>query len=185
MIQNDYQRKVILFIAMSLDGYIADENGGIDWLCGQDQTAENPDTYAAFIQNIDAIVMGWKTYNQIITELSPQKWMYKGLTSYVVSHRLQPSTDEIKFTDRQPEELIRYLKKQNSDKNIWICGGAKIVSQLLCSDLIDEFYISVIPTILGKGIRLFYSEHQKIDLELIKSNNYNGIVELIYKRRKH
>ena len=55
-------RKVILFIAMSLDGYIADQNGGVDWLQGQDSNQETKDIYTEFIQNIDTVIMGWNTY---------------------------------------------------------------------------------------------------------------------------
>ena len=62
-------KKVSLFIAMSLDGYIADSNGRVDWLNGQSENEENIDTYSEFIQNIDTVIMGWNTYHQIVTEL--------------------------------------------------------------------------------------------------------------------
>lgn len=66
-------RKVILFIAMSLDGYIADRNGKVDWLNSQDDHVENLNTYSIFIEGVDTVVMGWNTYHQIITELSPKE----------------------------------------------------------------------------------------------------------------
>ena len=73
-------RRIILFIAMSLDGYIADEKGGVGWL-SDTQTEENgEDSYSHFIKEIDTVVMGWNTYHQIVTELSPGEWVYKGLT---------------------------------------------------------------------------------------------------------
>ena len=65
-------REVVLFIAMSLDGYIADEQGGVEWLRGQDPGAADPDSYADFIRDVDTVVMGWNTYHQIMTELSPE-----------------------------------------------------------------------------------------------------------------
>lgn len=68
-------RKVVLFIAMSLDGYIADEHGNVDWLNGQDMSVENIDTYSVFVQDVDTVIMGWDTYHQIVTELSPVEWM--------------------------------------------------------------------------------------------------------------
>lgn len=64
-------RKVSLYIAMSLDGYIADRNGSVDWLNGQDGDTENIDTYSTFIKDMDTVIMGWNTYHQITTELSP------------------------------------------------------------------------------------------------------------------
>ena len=71
-------KKVILFIAMSLDGYIADKHGGVSWLNGEDKNIESADTYTDFIKHIDTVIMGWNTYEQIVTELSPKQW--KGLS---------------------------------------------------------------------------------------------------------
>lgn len=69
-------REVVLFIAMSLDGYIAESDGGVEWLSGQDADAEDQDSYSEFAQNIDTVVMGWNTYHQIVTELSSDEWVY-------------------------------------------------------------------------------------------------------------
>lgn len=70
-------RKVVLFIAMSLDGYIADKDGKVGWLTGQDAHAENEDTYSEFVTGIDTVIMGWDTYHQVATELSPSEWVYR------------------------------------------------------------------------------------------------------------
>lgn len=80
-------RDVILFIAMSLDGYIADRQGGVAWLCGEEADADMPDTYGTFVRDIDTVIMGWNTYHQIVTELSPNDWVYKGLDCHVLTHR--------------------------------------------------------------------------------------------------
>lgn len=118
-------RKTVLYIAMSLDGYIADENGNVDWLKGQDADVENEDTYSEFVKSIDTVVMGWKTYYQVATELSPSEWVYSDLTSYVITHREQASEETIRFLCEAPADLIKRLKAQ-SGKDIWICGGADI-----------------------------------------------------------
>lgn len=68
-------KKISLFIAMSLDGYIADNNGRVDWLNGQENDSENIDVYSEFVKNIDTVIMGWNTYHQIVTELSPNDWV--------------------------------------------------------------------------------------------------------------
>lgn len=175
-------RKVVLYIAMSLDGYIADERGSVNWLRGQDINVENIDTYSVFVQNVDTVIMGWDTYHQIVTELSPEEWVYSDLISYVVTHRNLPSKNAIFFTGKSPCDLVKELKSKDG-KDIWICGGASIVQQLMETDLIDEYYISVIPTILGSGIRLFGTVRDEIKLKLISTQTYNGIVELIYTRR--
>lgn len=175
-------RTVVLFLAMSLDGYIADRNGGVDWLSGQSEQEESIDTYAAFVKDIDTVIMGWNTYHQVVTELSPEKWIYSDLTSYVVTHRELPSTDQIIFTKEDPCALVKKLK-QEPGKHIWICGGSKVIQQLMEEDLIDRYYISVIPTILGDGIRLFGNMEKEIKLQLIKTQTYNGITDLVYQHR--
>lgn len=175
-------RKAVLFIAMSLDGYIADNNGGVEWLNGQGNDNENIDTYSEFVKDIDTILMGWNTYHQVVTELSPTEWVYDDFTTYVITHNKNKSTEKIHFTDENPTQLLKELKA-NDGKDIWICGGANLVSQLMRAELIDKYYISVIPTLLGKGIRLFKELENEQKLFLIKTNNYNGIVELIYEHR--
>lgn len=175
-------REISLFIAMSLDGYIADSRGGVDWLTGQKEDGEMIDTYSLFIRDVDTVLMGWNTYHQIVTELSPEQWIYEGLKTYVFTHSEYLSSDEICFTDREPEELLEELRQQEG-KKIWICGGANLVGQLRGKGLIDEYYISVIPTLLGDGIRLFEDKSTEQKLELVSTQNYNGIVDLVYKRR--
>lgn len=175
-------RRVILYIAMSLDGYIADKNGGVDWLSGQDAEGAEEGTYSEFTQGIDTVVMGWNTYAQVKTELSPEIWPYEELTSYVITHRNEKSTDNIKFVGEEPCELITRLKEM-SGKDIWICGGSSIIQPLICENLIDEYRVSVIPTILGNGISLFGNRETELQLRLKETKMYNGIVELVYTRR--
>ena len=123
-------RESILFIAMSLDGYIADRNGGVDWLAGQGNESETIDVYGQFAKDIDTVFMGWKTYNQVVTELSPEKWPYEEFTTYVFTHRKQESSEKICFTQEHPAELLKKLKLEQG-KNIWICGGAYLAQQLI------------------------------------------------------
>ena len=177
-------RKAILFIAMSLDGYIADRNGGVEWLSGHGDPEEDIDSWSEFVKNVDTVIMGHNTYTQIVTELSPDEWVYSGLKSFVITHDCveRSEKEDITFTSEAPEELLRRLLKKEG-KDIWICGGSKIIAPLISEDLIDEYHISVIPTILGGGLRLFPEAGRELKLKLIRQRNYNGIVELVYTGR--
>ena len=162
-------RRTVLYIAMSLDGYIADAFGRGDWLEGQDPADENEGTYPEFIQTVDTVIMGWKTYYQIVTELSPDEWVYSNLTTYVITHHEKEPEEKIRFVQDSPVSLIRNLKN---------------VRQLMKDDLIDRFYISVIPIVLGDGIRLFGKSEKRLELKLLEIRSWNGITELRYEMRK-
>lgn len=175
-------RKISLFIAMSLDGYIADSKGGVDWLKGQGDDNENIDTYSEFVKDIDTVLMGRNTYHQIVTELSPTEWVYSDFKTYVITHTEHISSEKIRFTNVNPIDLLKKLKAEKG-KDIWICGGANLVQQLIYEDFIDQYYISIIPTLLGSGIRLFENTKREVKLKLLKTQTYNGITDLVYTRR--
>ena len=176
-------RNVILYIAMSLDGYLADANGGVAWLDGDGSDSLHPGSYEAFSETVDTVLMGYRTYRQIVTELSPETWPYCGKTTYVWTHRELPAAEGIVFTSQSPAELIAALKTQPG-QDIWVCGGANVVQQLLALDLLDRLFVTVIPTLLGDGIRLFSQQERELPLKLIAVERYNGMAELRYQRRK-
>ena len=176
-------KKVVLYIAMSLDGYIADCKKSVNWIKGQDDSVEMQDTYSAFFDNVDTVIMGKRPYEQITTELSPSRWPYSGAITYVFTHDASMTdTVDIKFTNANPCQLVNKLREETG-KNIWICGGADIINQLMKEDLIDIFHISIIPTILGGGTKLFEETGSMINLGLVNTLNYNGVIEVVYKRR--
>lgn len=173
-------RDVILYIAMSLDGYIADINENVDFLCGDNSDSNNAGSYEDFIQTIDTIILGYNTYNQIVTELSPNNWPYLGKKTYVITSKNIESKDDIVFINEDLKTFVNKLKNE-SGKNIWICGGANIINQLL--NEIDKFFVTVIPTILGDGIPLFKKHENELKLKLTSTNQYNGIIDLVYEKR--
>lgn len=175
-------RKTVLYLAMSLDGYIADAKGGVGWLEGDGSDRENPGSYPAFYDSVDTIVMGYRTYRQIMEELSPDRWAYPGKRCYVLTHRSIADTREVSFVQGAPGRLLDKLRRQEG-LNIWVCGGADTVRQLMDEGQIDEFCISVIPTLLGEGIPLFTPGRRPMPLRLISSHSYNGITDLWYERR--
>ncbi len=175
--------KTVLYIAMSLDGYIATENKAIDWLSGDGSAADSMGSYDSFYETVDRVIMGYATYNQVVTELSPDIWPYEGKKSYVLTSKALPDTENIKFISTPLPELIKKLKVEG-EKDIWICGGSKLVNSMMSENLIDRYHITVIPTILGGGIPLFEKSYVEHKLKLISANNCgNGFVDLIYEPR--
>ena len=176
-------RKVVLYIAVSLDGYIADKNGDVDWLGGQDEGYEGDYGYGLFLDGIDTVILGFRTYQQIVTQLSPDQWVYEGLQSYVVSHQTDLEDEKgIRFVNERPVSLIDRLKAQPG-KDIWICGGADIVNQLIHGDRIDEYHLTIMPVLLGDGIRLFDGNDKMKSLKLIGVKSENGVIDCRYERR--
>lgn len=175
-------RKTTLFIPMSLDGYIADAKGGADWLNGQDPDAVAEDFYAEFIKTADTVLMGWNTFDQIVRELSPDEWPYSGLSTYVFTHRTLPDSKDIHFTKEDPCTLLKRLK-QGEGKDIWICGGARLIEGIVQEEAINPFWITVIPVLLGGGIRLFPTLKAPQELALVHVRHSNGMVDLLYRKR--
>jgi dihydrofolate reductase len=163
--------KIIVYIASSLDGYIARENGDVDWL------PINTDSgYDNFYKSIDTVIMGKKTYDQILTF---GDYPYKGKKSYVFTRNDSLTKDENVEFASNVEEFSRNLV--SSKGNIWLVGGSELFSAFLEHKLVDEIILSIIPTVLGKGIPLFQNINQEANLKLIKTTEYSGFVELTYK----
>ncbi len=174
-------KKVVVYIAMSLDGYVADVRGDVNWLSGDGSEPQSMGSYPNFIQTVDTIIMGFSTYDQITTALSPEMWPYKEQTTYVMTRREMSSRMGVVMVNGSLHGLISRLK-EDPGKDIWICGGARIINQLVELDLIDRYHISVIPIILGDGLSLFDKREKSLTLRLVSTAKYNGIVDLVYER---
>lgn len=172
-------RKVILYIAVSLDGYIADSEGKIDWLGGQDENYEGDYGYGEFISDVDTVVMGMNTYQQITTELSPEKWPYENKRVYVFTHREMDDGRNLAFIQKNAEKFMAELKLKQG-KNIWICGGADLANQFMKAGLIDEYHLTIMPVILGKGIPLFSHDHPEIRLQIERVQEIHGVIDIVY-----
>ncbi|NMA84308.1 MAG: dihydrofolate reductase [Epulopiscium sp.] len=175
-------RNIILYIAVSLDGYIARSNGAVDWLSGSSGDPNVDSGFDKFYSSIDTVVMGRTTYEQVINELSPSAWVYEGKKCYVATTRNDESDNSVEYISEDITEFIKNLTSQQG-KDIWLVGGGKLINQFMKQNLIDKYIITIIPTILGDGIPLFIENNPEIKLKLIETKAVDGMAELTYVRR--
>ena len=172
-------RKVILYIATSLDGYIAGPDGSLDFLSMVAKEGEDYG-YSDFIKTVDTVILGRKTYDKVLTFGIP--FPHADKQTFVITKTSRASTDNITFYSGDLNELVDSLKKAEG-KNIFIDGGAELVNDLLRMDLIDEFIISTIPVLLGNGIPLFNQGRPAMKVKLLRSVFFDkGLVQSHYIR---
>ncbi|MDF2587790.1 MAG: dihydrofolate reductase [Anaerocolumna sp.] len=169
-------RNTILFIASSLDGYIATKDDSLEWLFKVDGEGDNG--YSEFYDTVDTIVMGRRTYDWII-EKEMDQFPYKNKKCFVFSKSLKGSNEYVEFIDEDIRAFVEKQKQLDGGK-IWIVGGGDLLLDFLKEQLIDEFIITIAPTLIGSGIPLFKEFDTEIELELIGLRRFNQFVELHY-----
>lgn len=175
-------RKISLFIAMSLDGYIAKPNDDLSFLKLVEKEGEDYG-YAEFTSKIDTIIIGRRTYDYVVNEIGASHYDNGKRDVYVITRTERPKLGRTTFYNGNLSELIERLKSE-SGKNIYCDGGAEVINELLKYELIDEFIISVIPILLGKGTRLFIDGRPEQILEFIEAKTFEtGLAQLYYKRK--
>ncbi|UYZ21988.1 dihydrofolate reductase family protein [Mesobacillus jeotgali] len=167
---------VILYIALSLDGFIARPDGAVDWLDGVEGEGDNG--YGEFYSQVGTVIMGRKTYEEVLK--LTDEFPYAGKTCYVLSRQTQKSNSHVTFTDEELESLVSRLKK-DSDGSIWLVGGGQLVKQFLEKRLIDELELYIIPKLIGEGIPLFPEGTPPADFELTETGQLGQIAKLKYK----
>jgi dihydrofolate reductase len=166
-----------VFIATSLDGYIARADGTFDFL----SIVERPDEdygFADFFASVDALVIGRNTYE---TALAFPEWPYAGKRCIVITHRATPSVHGEQFFAGDPVALVEQLGLAGAQR-LYVDGGA-VIRQFLSDNLIDDLTLSIVPVLLGQGIALFGAEVPEQRLRLESSKSYeSGLVQLRYER---
>ena len=176
-------RKISLFIATSLDGYIAKLNDDLSFLKLVEKEGEDYG-YAEFTGTIDTLILGRRTYDYVLKEIGSSHYDNGERDVYVITRTERPQVGRTIFYTGNITELIKRLKSEKG-KNIYCDGGAEVINELLKHDLIDEFIISVIPVLLGNGIRLFKDDRPEQILEFVKAKTFDtGLTQLHYKRRR-
>lgn len=175
-------RKIILNLAVSLDGYISDDDGGFDWIVGQGDRESDlgePFDFPAFMSSVDTVVMGSKAYEDCI--LSGLQTFDNQKVIVATNRNLAVENDAVFISGDICKQVLEMREKDGKD--IWLFGGAGVADPFLKADVIDEYIIGIIPTLLGHGRRLFNGGFSKIDLKLEASSVEDGVVMLRYSKR--
>jgi len=172
-------RKISLFIAMSLDGYIAKPNDDLSFLNLVEKEGEDYG-YAKFTDTIDTLIVGRKTYDYVLKNVGPSHYDNGHRDIYVITRTKRPNVGRTIFYTGDLTELVERLKSENG-KNIYCDGGAEIINELLKNNLVDKFIISVVPVLLGNGTRLFKDGRPEQTLKLILAKTFDtGLTQLHY-----
>lgn len=175
--QNDKtMHKVILNLAMSLDGYIADETGEYDWIVGNKNVSlDTPQIwdFEKFMQSIDVVVMGYHCYQQKMHKQFPNKKVIVATTKNLVNEA------NVSFS----KDIVNDVKTMKQNGNVYLFGGGILVDAFLKAELIDEFIIGMIPVLLGKGRRLFI-DHYPMSKLILKQYYVEDEITILHYEKK-
>jgi dihydrofolate reductase len=174
-------RKFIVYVAVSIDGFIARPDGSVDWL--EHPSLKGDHGMGAFYRSVDTCILGRKTY-----DLSVKFGMadgYAGKKNYVFSRTLSASASPKVHIVGEDVPAFAERLRSGKGKDIWLVGGAEIVAAFLDSGYVDEFVIHVIPTMIGEGIPLVAPRHRNLPLTLLATKRFpDGVVKLHYAVQK-
>jgi len=175
------------YVAQSLDGYIAESDGGLDWLlnydgeAGSDASQATDGEYDHFFAQVGAIVMGSGTYEFILAE-EDDRWPYAGTPCWVFSSRELPVPDGggVRFARGPVAPVHEQLRAAAGERNVWIVGGGGLASDFADAGLLDELLLTVVPVVLGDGLPTFErSPGRRLHLSGVRPFS-NGMTELCY-----
>jgi dihydrofolate reductase len=173
------QRKIIVNLATSADGYVARPDGDLDWL------TERPALKGfyglpEFERSIDAKILGRKTYDRSL-ELGAR--FGKGPAHYVFSRHAPPASVPagVQFVTGESIPAFAERLRAQAGKNVWMMGGGDIIASFLDAGAIDEFILTVVPVFIGQGVPLLTPRHRHVALRLVRSEEFSdGVVQLHY-----
>lgn len=169
---------IVLYIAASVDGYIADAGGGVGWLDAFNLEGEDYG-YAALLARVDTLLLGATTYRQV---LGFGAWPYAGKDTVVLTHGTlsDPPDPHIRAASGPVPELAAQLKR-SAQRDIWLVGGGSVIRAFARAGLIDEYILFTMPLLLGDGVRLFPPGGAAHALRLTGVTHYdNGVIEQRY-----
>ncbi|MFT3705745.1 MAG: dihydrofolate reductase family protein [Agriterribacter sp.] len=172
-------RKLAVYIAMSLDGYISKPNDDLGFLALVQKEGEDYG-YANFVATIDTVILGRKTYDWVMKQVDV--FPHHDKQTFVITSTARPAVGNAVFYTGSLEALVSHLKSRPG-KNIFCDGGAQVIDALIKADLVDEYIISIVPVLLGEGTKLFRDDRLEQRLHFLKAQAFDtGLVQLHYSR---
>lgn len=168
--------RAVFYGAISLDGFLADKEDRLEWLYQQEGGELVP--YEAFYQTIDYIMMGRRTYevvkrDQELTVIYPEK------ENYVFSHSVLEVDSNLQVVNEDPVEFIKNLP---ADKTVWVVGGGALLQPVIEAGLIEEWWIQIVPLLLGEGIPLFLPQTNQQKFQLLETEQFGQFAQLHLKK---
>jgi len=171
-------RKIVLGVAITLDGFIEGPNGEYDW-CFMDQDYGMSD----FLKRIDSIFLGRKSYDLVLELEKKDPSIHQPFRKYkhfVFSNSLQAVSEGMTLISGDVKTKVNEIKA-SAGKDIWLFGGASLTKYFINEGLLDEMWLAIHPILLGKGKPLFSGIHQQMKLTLLDSKTYStGLVSVTY-----
>ncbi len=166
--------KVILYMALTVNGMIAKEDGNSEWVSEEDTTS-----FVAMCQKTKAVIMGRHTYDVLSPDDLPLK---EGLQIVMTNNKvLRTENQTVVFTNKEPKEVLSMLEKKGYQEAC-VIGGSQTVSQFMKERLIDEVYFDIEPLLFGKGMPLFQDVDFEYNLQLLDIKKLNEhTIQLHYK----
>ncbi|WP_102029533.1 dihydrofolate reductase family protein [Salirhabdus sp. Marseille-P4669] len=173
------KRNVIVYIAMSLDGYIATKDDNLDWLFAVEGEGDNG--ISDFYHTVDTVLLGKRTYDWIMDQ--EENFPYKDRECYVFTKSHMQDTEDVTIVNGDLIAFTNELKAKDG-RDIWLVGGGEIIHHFLKADLVDQLRITIAPTLIGDGIPLFKPGYPQLEFELTGTKQFNQFIELQYVRKK-
>ncbi len=186
--------KTQYYCAATLDGYIADEDDGIDWLTGYEGSFDGEGaepgpmsdggSYGSFYEDVGSLISGSTTYEFVLDHMGGGgRWPYAGKPYWVLSSRDLdvPKGEDVRILKADVQDIHDDLVAAAGGKNVWVVGGGNVASQFADEGLLDELLLTVVPVVLGSGKPLFDRAPPGGPMQLLGTRTYEtGMVELRY-----